>query len=238
VKRVRARDERDAPRPEAPGERARTLFTRLANVRDPERDVRAEPLERALEHRELLAHERVVAHARRPAFRCAPSAAGTSQREGRVDVQRRATRLQRSATSRASYATCARALAVRGACRASAPSSAVRCFTISYISCCARPHRPIHVRSWASGTHTGEEPARDEVLQLREHLPRASSHQRQSNTWGTPDLLLLEVGALHAGEDAVRGGGCAEERSEISRRLPCAKSRRLCFTRHTVTLPS
>jgi hypothetical protein len=228
---VRARDQRDAPRTEAPDERARALVLRLADVRDPERDIRAELLERALEDRELPAYERVVADARRPALHCTPSAAGTSQREGRGDVRRRATRLRRSASSRASYATCARALAVRSACRASAPSSALRCFTISYISCCAHPHRPIHVRMRARGTHTREEPARDEVLQLREHLVRASLNQRTAKYMAHAEPA--PTGSGRASCRRVRG-----ERNEISRRLPFAKSRRLCFTRRTVTLPS
>jgi hypothetical protein len=193
---------------------ARALVPHLTDVRDSERDVRAELLERALEHRELPAHERVVPHARRPALRCAPSAADTIEREGRDHVGRRATRLQGSASGRASYATCARALAVRGACRASAPSSAHRFFMVSYISCCARPHRPIRVRSWARGTHTGEEPARamrsfNSGSICRAH-PRISG---QSNTRGMPDLLLLEVGSPHAGEDAVRGA--AVQRREV-----------------------
>jgi hypothetical protein len=60
-------------------------------------------------------------------------------------ARRRAARLRRSASSRASYATYARKSAVRGARRTSALSSAVRFFTISCISCCARPCRQMRV---------------------------------------------------------------------------------------------
>jgi hypothetical protein len=68
---VRTRNKRDPPRAEAPDEHARALVPRLADARDPERDIRAELLERVLEHRELRAHELVVADARRAVLLCA-----------------------------------------------------------------------------------------------------------------------------------------------------------------------
>jgi hypothetical protein len=85
----------------------------------------------------------------------------------------------------------------------------------------SQPHRqPCASMPERTGTHTREEPARDEVLQLREHLPRASSRQCASyRSQGQARPAPTGSGRAPCRPSVGAGVQRRRERNEISRRL-------------------